>query len=121
MGALTEKLRQRLRQYVTGDVQGFTQLHASEAERLAEGIFGEAMLHTIGYAHLGVCPASTLWHDLCRRLSSIHSFDCCSSSWDDLLALDKGHATQTLFRLTLMPWCRQSTSDTTHSSLCKCL
>ena len=51
VGALTEKLRQRLRQYVTGDVQGFTQLHASEAERLAEGTFGEAMLHTIGYAH----------------------------------------------------------------------
>ena len=48
MGALTEKLRQRLSQYVTGDVQGFTQLHTTEAERLAEGTFGEAMLHTIG-------------------------------------------------------------------------
>ena len=51
MGALTEKLRHRLRQYVTGDIHGFTQLHASEAERLAEGTFGEAMLHTIGCAH----------------------------------------------------------------------
>ena len=63
MGALTEKLRQRLRQYVTGDVQGFTQLHASEAERLAEGTFGEAMLHTIGYAHPQLLPAFTLLHD----------------------------------------------------------
>lgn len=48
VGALSEKLRQRLGQYATGDVQGFTQLYTSEAERLAEGTFGEAMLHTIG-------------------------------------------------------------------------
>ena len=48
VGALTEKLRRRLRQYVSGDVQGFTQAHTTEAERLAEGTFGKAMLHTIG-------------------------------------------------------------------------
>jgi len=48
VGALTGKLRQRLHQYVIGDVQGFIQLHTGEAQRLAEGAFGEAMLHTIG-------------------------------------------------------------------------
>ena len=48
LGALTQKLRLRLHQFVAGDVQGFTQLHTAEAERLAEGAFGEAMLHTIG-------------------------------------------------------------------------
>ena len=48
LGALTQKLRQRLHQFIAGDVQGFTQLHTAEAERLAEGAFGEAMLHTIG-------------------------------------------------------------------------
>jgi hypothetical protein len=50
VGALTMKLRQRLQQYLAGDVKGFMQLHAGEAQRLAEGAFGEAMLHTIGCA-----------------------------------------------------------------------
>lgn len=44
------KLRQRLQQYVAGDVKSFTQAHTGEAQRLAEGTFGEAMLHTIGCA-----------------------------------------------------------------------
>lgn len=44
------KLRQRLQQYVAGDVKSFMQLHTAEAQRLAEGSFGEAMLHTIGCA-----------------------------------------------------------------------
>ena len=48
MGELAGKLRQRLHPYVMGDVDGFTRLHTSEAQRLAEGTFGEAMLHTIG-------------------------------------------------------------------------
>ena len=48
MGELAGKLRQRLHPYVMGDMGGFTLLHTSEVQRLAEGTFGEAMLHTIG-------------------------------------------------------------------------
>ena len=48
MGELAGKLRQRLHPYVMGDVDGFTRLHTGKAQRLAEGTFGEAMLHTIG-------------------------------------------------------------------------
>ena len=48
VGELAGKLRQRLHPYVMGDIGGFIRLHTSEAQRLAEGTFGEAMLHTIG-------------------------------------------------------------------------
>ncbi len=48
VGALAIKLRQRSDQYVNGDVDGFTQKHTQEGQRLAEAAFGEAMLHTIG-------------------------------------------------------------------------
>lgn len=50
VGQLANKLRQRLEPFVAGDVAGFTTAHTKEAERLAEAAFGEAMLHTIGYA-----------------------------------------------------------------------
>ena len=48
MGELAGKLRHCLHPYVAGDVGGFTRLHTSEAQRLAEGTFGEAMLHATG-------------------------------------------------------------------------
>jgi hypothetical protein len=64
------KLRQRLQQYVAGDVKSFMQLHTAEAQRLAEGAFGEAMLHTIGCAL--TAPMVQKLHLLPERSSTAH-------------------------------------------------
>ena len=48
MKQLVPKLNARLQPYVDGDHAGFESWGVKEAERLAEGSFAEALLHTIG-------------------------------------------------------------------------
>lgn len=54
---LSQKLRERLEQFVSGDKDAFLQHFKQEAEELSHATFGYEMLHVIGCG-CGLCQAS---------------------------------------------------------------
>lgn len=57
---LSVLLIKRLQPYVDGDKDGFKSAAQAEADKLAEGSFGEAMLKTIGFVNVSVLLRSPL-------------------------------------------------------------